>query len=78
MEFAFPQEQVVPAYGGRAPAVMGVAWSGLAISTLFVIPRIYLRVVRGSQIKEQDWSLFFALLSYVSGFAMRRLNAPRN
>jgi hypothetical protein len=66
MEFAFPTEQLTSPYGGRAPTVMGVAWSGLAFSTLLVIPRIYLRVMRGSQIKEQDWSLFFALLSWVS------------
>lgn len=65
MDFPFPTEQVAPTFGGRAPIVMGIAWAGLGFTTLLVIPRIYLRFVRGNQIKEQDVSLGFALLSWV-------------
>ncbi|KIM94545.1 hypothetical protein OIDMADRAFT_149274 [Oidiodendron maius Zn] len=69
MEFAFPTEQVAPTFGGRAPIVMGIAWAGLGLTTMLVIPRVYLRFVRGNQIKEQDVSMGFALLSWAIGVA---------
>lgn len=59
-----PMVQVGAVYGGRGPAFLGVAYSGLIIVTVLVIGRIYLRYTKDRAEKMHDMSLWLALISW--------------
>ena len=56
------------AYGGRGPTVLAVAHTGLAITTILIAGRVYLRVAKGVQKeRKHDVGLWFTLFSWVIG-----------
>lgn len=64
-----PLIQVGEAYGGRGPVIIGIAWTGLIISTVLVVGRVYLRMKNGGQQgKMQDAAMWFAIASWVGVF----------
>jgi len=73
-----PMVQLGSAYGGRGPAVLATAWTGLSVTTILITGRLYLRFQKGRQEKEHDVSLGFALFSWVSSLNKRRKSLLRN
>ena len=58
--------QVGSPYGGRGPTIMGIAWTGLIITTILIIGRLYLRIAKGVQKeRKHDIGLWFTLFSWV-------------